>query len=128
MGYMRHDTIVVITWSKELAKRAHDEARRLFDIGSMGGADCMVTPIFETSINGQRAFYVLPDGSKEGWGPSDEGDSARSAFISWLDEQRHEDGSTSLHWVALAVGADDESDTRIAAKWSSKLRGKERSS
>jgi hypothetical protein len=68
--------------------------------------------VVESKINGYLSFFIAPDGSKAGWGDSNEGDERRDKFISWCDEQRYSDGSTSLQWVEVQY-ADDEKKTKI---------------
>lgn len=98
MGYMRHHAIVVSSWNKELLEQAHDQAMTLC---------ASVTEITKETVNGYSSFLVAPDGSKEGWDASDEGDVARAKLVKWLDEQRYDDDSTSLDWVEVQFADDD---------------------
>lgn len=77
MGYMRHHAIVVTSGHDESIEGAHKAAT---DLGMT------VTPLVSSPINHYRSFMVCPDGSKEGWSDSDEGDKRRDAFVAWLDE------------------------------------------
>ena len=108
MGYMRHHAIFVTTYDKEKAIAAHNKAKELFgDI---------VSELSKPAINGYISFVVFPDGSKEGWEPSDEGDENRDTFKAWLDQQAYEDGSTSYDWiwVELQYGDDDDENKVVA--------------
>jgi O-succinylbenzoate synthase len=96
MGVMVHHAIIVSSWKKDLLERAHLQAEML-----MGR---LVTPIVTTEHNGVGSFAVLPDGSKEGWGPSDLGDGQRAALDKWLRSHAYEDGSNALEWVEVAFG------------------------
>lgn len=96
MGVMVHHAIVVSSWKRDLLERAHLQAEML-----MGR---LVTPIVTTEHNGVGSFAVLPDGSKEGWEPSDLGDGQRDALDKWLRSQAYEDGSNALEWVEVAFG------------------------
>lgn len=102
MGYMRHHTIVVTSWDDELAITAHAQAEEVFTETA-----CVVSALTPPATNGFRSFFVAPDGSKEGWTASNEGDEARSVFVEWMDSQRYSDGSTSLDWVEVQFGDDD---------------------
>lgn len=93
---MRHHAIVV-TSRDEYTKRAHEEAIRCC------GAD-FVTPMGAEVTNGVRSFLVTPDGSKEGWPESDQGERSRATFLDWLDRQRWSDGSTPYEWVLIEYG------------------------
>jgi hypothetical protein len=96
MGVMVHHAIVVSSWNKEAIQAAHRHATELLEP--------LVTPIVTTEFNGVGSFAVLPDGSKEGWGPSDEADEARATFDQYLRAQAYEDGSNALEWVEVAFG------------------------
>ena len=63
-------------------------------------------------VNNYRSFAIVPDGSKEGWPESDEGDEGRDRFIEWLDTQRYDDGSPRQRWVEVQFGDDDE-ETKV---------------
>ncbi|MDD7813722.1 hypothetical protein PP713_14220 [Mycobacterium sp. CSUR Q5927] len=113
MGYMCHHAIVVTSWNEELIEEAHSRA---FESGAA------VSNIVPGSANEYYSFLVAPDGSKEGWDESDAGDRRRDELIAWLDEQRYEDGSTSLAWVEVQFG-DGELHTEIVRDSDSRLRG-----
>lgn len=103
MGYMRHHAIAVTSWDEELILLAHEKALEIFDY---------VSPVSPKVINGYRSFFIPPDGSKEGWDKSTEGNKRRRIYIEWLNAQRYEDGSSSLQWVEFQFG-DDNLETKI---------------
>ncbi|AIK69270.1 hypothetical protein PBI_MINERVA_61 [Mycobacterium phage Minerva] len=105
MGYMRHHAIVVTSWDQKLLAEAHAKAVEL-------GA--CVSPLVDGRINMYQSFLVAPDGSKEGWDTSDEGDAQREALVEWLDAQCYDDDSTCLSWVEVQFG-DEELHTCIVA-------------
>jgi hypothetical protein len=108
VGYIRHNAIVVTSWDETLIEAAACRAR---NIGlTVLGPSAKAT-------NNYRTLLVCPDGSKEGWEESDQGDERRATFRDWLNEQRYEDGSTSLHWVEIAYGSDDSDATVEAHAW-----------
>lgn len=92
-GYIAHDTIVVTAWDAKHLVGAHAKAMELF--GEQVGA------ISPPAINGYVAFFVPPDGSKEGWGASDEGDRRRAALIEWMQET-----DDYIDFVAVRFGGD----------------------
>lgn len=65
MGYMRHHAIVVTTYTDDHARLALGKALEL----GMSCSDVVASP-----VNGYLSFFVAPDGSKEGWARSKEGD------------------------------------------------------
>lgn len=98
MGYMSHHAIVVTSYNEELIIKAHKFAKKFCTT---------VTEITPPSINGYRSFMVAPDGSKEGWEESEQGNLDRDNFIEWLNKQQYEDGSSALKWVEVMFGDDD---------------------
>jgi hypothetical protein len=53
-----------------------------------------------------------PDGSKEGWDTSDEGDNARDEMVQWLRAQAYNDGSSPFSWVEVQYGDECGKRTR----------------
>ena len=103
MGYMRHHAIVVTSYDEAILNRAHQFAETLFE---------NVTPLTGKAVNGYRSFLVPPDGSKEGWDQSSQGDFNRDVFIDHLIGYRYADGSSPICWVEVQYG-DEEYDTRV---------------
>lgn len=93
MGMMRHHMIAVTSWDKQSALEALLEARRVFGSNVSG--------LVQSKVNVYYTFFVGPDGSKEGWPDSVQGDEDRAKFISWL---RMESGPCS--YVEIAYGGD----------------------
>lgn len=100
MGYERHHALIITSWCEKHIKAAHDKAQRTFE-------KCPVSDVTEGVTNDYRSFAVFPDGSKEGWATSDEGDRGRDEYIAWLRTQEYEDGSSPLSWALVQFGDDD---------------------
>ena len=101
MGYMRRHAIVVTGDDYEESKNinaAHAKATEIFP---------WVSEICPPQVNGERSFFIPPDGSKEGWVKSDEGDKRRDAFVEWLNGF-----NGCVHWVEVCY-AEDEPNTRV---------------
>lgn len=105
MGYMRHHAVVVTTTDVNRIGEARTKALSLFEAAQ-------VSPICSPECNGYHSFFVAPDGSKEGWDRSDEGDAARAAFLVWLNGERYDDNSSPFDWVEVQYG-DDDRVTRV---------------
>jgi hypothetical protein len=105
----------MVTGFDETIVRAHTVAQTLSaeNIDRFGHA-VPVTPLTKEGVNGYRSFAVLPDGSKEGWDTSNQGDEIRSKFLDWMRQQEYEDGSSPLSWAELQYG-DDDNDTKVIA-------------
>jgi hypothetical protein len=100
MGYFRHHAIVVTSWNEAHIRRAHHEAEQRFQ-----DTAAWVSPLSETGVNGYHSFFVAPDGSKEWWPESDQGDKTRAAFLDWL---RDDDGYYSYAEIQFGdEGGDD---------------------
>ena len=101
MGYLRRHAIVVTGDDYKESKdilAAHAKATEIFP---------GVSPICPPQVNGERSFFIPPDGSKEGWGNSDAGDERRNSFVAWM---RSFNGC--VHWVEVCY-AEDEPNTRV---------------
>lgn len=100
MGYIRNHAIVVSSWNDEDVLRAHRIALNIFNEHKMGG---LVSGVVQHIANGGAAFFISPDGSKEGWEPSDRGNEARSEFIKILESKEF----PFVDWALLLLGGDD---------------------
>jgi hypothetical protein len=90
--------MIVTSWSRYQLELAHNVATN---------AGLLPSTITPGITNGYRSFFVPPDGSKEGWGESDRGDSARDDFVEYLRAKENEDGSSYLSWVEVSYGDDN---------------------
>lgn len=99
MGYIRHHAIIITSWS-EAIKDVHATARKIF------GIQC--SEILMAPINGEKSFFIGPDGSKEGWDESDKGDQQRKQFIDYINSMADvEDKSNSIRFVELFYSEDN---------------------
>lgn len=105
MGYMCHHAIVVTSFHEIKIHKAYEVAVNL-------GLGPFLTNKLQTPVNGFWSFFVGPDGSKEGWPESKDGDRKRYEFIKWLNEERYEDGSTPYDWAVIQYG-DEMGDNRM---------------
>jgi hypothetical protein len=108
MGYVAHNAIVVTSLLSEPLRRAHTAAK-------MFGLTC--SEIVSSPVNGVTTFLVAPDGSKEGWSESVEGDSNRAALVAWLRRQRYSDGSGPYEWFEARYGSDDRRASMVSHEW-----------
>lgn len=93
MGFIKHNAIVVTSGSDETIQAAVAIAK---------GFGCTVLGPSDQVVNGYCTMVVCPDGSKEGWTDSDEGDERREHFKAWLNKVK-------VSWVEVAFGGDLES-------------------
>ncbi len=92
MGYMVHHAIIVTSEFRDKIMEAHVYAQTVFIEVSM---------IIRGTANNSCSFFIPPDGSKEGWNESDDGDNRREKFMAYL---RAKEG---LSWVEVQFGDDD---------------------
>lgn len=109
MGYIKHHAIVVTSWDSQRIEAAHAKAVETCNA---------VSPIVDSGINGYRSFFVAPDGSKEGWEDSAEGDIGRGLFVGWLYDREREDEGCYLEWAEIAYGSDYERARISRSAWS----------
>lgn len=95
MVYMRHDAIVATSWNKEHLQKARSKAKEL-------GLE--VSELVDGRMNGCLSFLIAPDGSKEGWKDSDDGDSQREQWKAWLRSQ----DDIWVDWAHVNFGGDDD--------------------
>lgn len=110
MGYINHHAIVVTSWDSNFITKAREKAIEIFNSyyenEITSDASNIVSEITQGVVNGQVSFLVAPDGSKEGWGASDQGDIAREALCDWLDQSWRE--GSYCDYVLVEFGGDDK--------------------
>jgi hypothetical protein len=92
MGYTIHHTISVTSRNADLLREAHSFAV---------STGARVSEIVPGHVNNVASFFVAPDGSKEGWNASDNGDKERAQIKDWLLAHTYSDGSTCLDWFEV---------------------------
>ena len=104
MGYIRHSAIILTGWKDEHIAAAKDKAEI---IGLQ-----VIGPSKEVT-NGYKTICVVPDGSKEGWPESNQGDERRREFTDWLNASF----DIYLEWVEVDYGDDDSEATIKRTPW-----------
>jgi hypothetical protein len=121
MGYNRHHAIVVTGPRKSygrsdidanLDKTIYAVQRSVYDLAGKHGYAFLIGPVVESAANSYGSFLVAPDGSKEGWRDSEQGDVLRNEIITYLETLRYGDGSTSFDYVEVQFG-DDNLETKV---------------
>lgn len=105
MGRIKHHTIVVtgLGYPSDDVDQAHAKAHEIFGkYFKENVEDCgLVSDIITGVANCYCSFFVCPDGSKEGWQPSEDADLARKEFVEWLKEYG------SCDFVEVSFGGDN---------------------
>lgn len=105
MGYIRHHTIIVISGGDytgtALEKRyPHLQQAHAKAVELMGS---QVSNIIEPQVNGEASFFIGPDGSKEGWQSSEDGNQRRKEFLDWMKSSCM---AVHLDWIEVTFGGD----------------------
>lgn len=104
MGYIRHDAIVVTSCQGEAIEEAHSLAVELH---------LKPTAVTPEAINGYRSFLIPPDGSKEGWSDSDDGDETRAVWKAMALERFNDETGKWIYWVHIQYAGDRAEDTKV---------------
>jgi len=99
MGFIRHDAIIVTAGHAIYIEEAKNKAEEI-------GLEA--SRIVESPMNGYLSFLIAPDGSKEGWEDSNEGDAMRDEWIAWAKD--HGDG---ICWGHVSYGGDEPDRARL---------------
>jgi len=107
MGYIEHAAVIVTVSDyanddRDLAPGPKVEAFR--ESLPEEWRALVIGPV-RAVVNGYGTYAFLPDGSKEGWRDSDQGDEYRSQFTA-IFAFRYEDGSSPFDAVEVRYGGD----------------------
>ena len=102
MGTIQHHAIIITTWERERAEafraRAVEIAYGISDFRGEALAG-MISPVVLSAANGFATLLIAPDGSKEGWPCSEDGDRFRAALReAFRDEMAGDD------WIEVGYG------------------------
>lgn len=87
MGTISHDALIVSGWESSAVETAHkaamEVAAAMVEEHDPHHTDWtqLIGPVQSGVMNGYCFFFVAPDGSKEWWGHSDQGDQLREQII-----------------------------------------------
>lgn len=106
MGYIAHDAII-ITVSDYANDRdfAPGPKVKAFRESLPQEWQALVIGPIHAVVNGYDTYAFLPDGSKENWGTSDQGDEYRRQFKAIFTFQ-YEDGSSPFDVIEVRYGGD----------------------
>lgn len=80
MGWIKYNAIIVTTWDTERMEKVRVAALGFF-------REQQVSPVMESPTNGYATVFIAPDGSKEGWDASNDGNKAREDFFEWMRKE-----------------------------------------
>jgi hypothetical protein len=114
MGYIKHNAIIVTGWQEDKVLEARNKAIEIFEEQFSGElierhGSKLIGEIISGLTNGQSSFFIAPDGSKEGWDTSKNGDIAREQFCKWLDSEQ----DNYCDYIEVRFGGDDEHENIV---------------
>jgi hypothetical protein len=106
---IRHHTLIVTVHDQKLAEKLRQQISDLYkkNMEAKNGFQ-LISPIVGSLIGGYYTFFIAPDGSKEGYDLSDDGDRIRAKVIALLDSFKSENGAYPVNYVELYFGDDTE--------------------
>ncbi|MHA1833592.1 MAG: hypothetical protein ACTSV7_06335 [Candidatus Baldrarchaeia archaeon] len=107
MGYYEHHAIILTgdnTGTDDAPKGAIISAYEFCLKLGLNPSSLVYSP-----VNAFISFFVPPDGSKEGWLESDEGDDKRELFKNWLISKNY----SCLDWIEIRYGGDFKQECKI---------------
>jgi hypothetical protein len=110
MGYMRHDSVLVVVEDYILDRPEMPDVEAFKRTVPEPYRSLIVGPI-PAAVNAYVTYAFLPDGSKEGWPESDDGDRYRDRFVELFDFG-YSDGSSPFDVTRVRHGGDDEHLTK----------------
>jgi hypothetical protein len=105
VGYIKHDSVLVVVGDYMIGRPEMPDVEAFRQSLPEEWRPLVVGPVHAIT-NGYMTFAFLPDGSKEGWPPSDRGDEYRDAFVE-LFNHGYSDGSSSFEVTRVRHGGDE---------------------
>ena len=101
MGIIQHHTVIATTWNHERA----NEFQEWID-SELNDRERQLIVRAVSWVNNYHTFVLVPDGSKEGWKTSDEGDNLRDRMVCKLVfyNDKGDDGGSPWDWVECTFG------------------------
>ncbi len=72
----------------------------------------LISPVVQSLINNYFTFFIAPDGSKEGYDLSEDGDRVRQKVVELLESYQTTDGTFPVSYAELFYG-DDTAPAKI---------------
>jgi hypothetical protein len=108
MRNIKHHAIIVTSNDKaqiELVRKRCIELYNQFMEFNNGKA--LVGNLTLGVINNFYSFMIAPDGSKEGYDTSDDGDLVRKKICNFIDSLKSPEGYNAVNYVEVYFGSDD---------------------
>ena len=108
MKNIQHHAIIVTSNDKESLGLVRNEVLRLYKSNMEAkNSSQLVGPIIDSLINKFCSFLIAPDGSKEGYDASEDGNRIRKKIVEFLNSIAEADGSNTIKFVEVEFGNDE---------------------
>ena len=99
MRIINHNCIIATTCNQKCVSRIWEWVNTLPHNGHL-----LFVQSPKTIVNGYHTTIMIPDGSKEAWPESDQGDDFRKQFIERLELDNYDDESSPWAYVEVGFG------------------------
>lgn len=99
MGIINHNAIIVTSWHDKSIEAAKEKIIEIWDL-----YEDYHPVILDSGVNVYKTIFIPPDGSKEGWAESDDGDEKRKKFTDWIESNNNEESGIYLEVVEVSYG------------------------
>lgn len=108
MTNIKHHAIIVTSNEKQQLEAVRKKAIELYDqFMEANKGRTLVGQITIGLINNFYSFMITPDGSKEGYDVSEDGDLVRKKICDFIDSLKNTKGYNSVRFVEVSFGSDD---------------------
>ncbi|HEX8574930.1 MAG TPA: hypothetical protein VF677_01415 [Flavobacterium sp.] len=109
MKNIKHHAIVVTSADRIRLDHVRNYAIKMFsDHMEAKNGKYLISNIIDSLINNFATFFIAPDGSKEGYDASDDGDLIRKKITDYMKSLKDKDGKNPICFVEVSYGAEDE--------------------
>jgi len=111
MRNIRHHALIITCNDRKVLESIRSKALELYKqhMEASSGSN-LVSGIQDSIVNHYASFFIVPDGSKEGYDASDDGDVIRKKIIEFITPLCKSE-TYHLSYGEISYGADDGSTT-----------------
>ena len=111
MRNIRHHALIVTCNDRKVLESIRMKALELYKLHmEASSGHLLVSEIKDSIVNHYASFFIIPDGSKEGYDASEDGDIIRAKLIDFITPLTISEGY-HLSYGEISYGADDGKTT-----------------
>ena len=108
MKNIKHHTILVTSHDENSLSLIRNEIAVIFSLYMEAkNGHQLISPIVPSLINKFCSFFIAPDGSKEGYDASEDGNIIRKKILEFLNSLNDSDGEHIVKFVELCYGTEN---------------------